>query len=207
MKRLLSHFKSTIGAGLLALIPIGFTLVILKFLFDLIDPGVKNLTNLIYETPNIPGLGIITLILCVYVTGLLAKNILGDRVMKKLHDTIEKIPGIKSLYSSARSAIQVVSNSHDPDYHSVVLIDFPRPGTKVLGLLTANLGIIDNKPSAAVYVPTTPLPSSGYLLIVPDEEIIYTELSVEEAMQVIISGGLLAGNLAERIGESKPISP
>ena len=77
----------------------------------------------------------------------------------------------------------------------------------MLGLLTANLGIIDNKPSAAVYVPTTPLPSSGYLLIVPDEEIIYTELSVEEAMQVIISGGLLAGNLAERIGESKPISP
>ena len=165
--------------------------------------GVKELLNLIYETPNIPGVGLITLIIIVYITGLLAKNILGDRVMKKLHDTIEKIPGIKSLYSSARSAIQVVSNSHDPNYHSVVLIDFPRPGTKVLGLLTADLGIIDEKPSSAVYVPTTPLPSSGYLLIVPEDEIIYTELTVEDAMQVIISGGLLADDLSARIGESK----
>ena len=203
MKKLLAHIRSTIGSGLLALIPIGFTLVILKFLFDLIDPGVKELLNLIYETPNIPGIGLITLIIIVYITGLLAKNILGDRVMKKLHDTIEKIPGIKSLYSSARSAIQVVSNSHDPNYHSVVLIDFPRPGTKVLGLLTADLGLIDEKPSSAVYVPTTPLPSSGYLLIVPEDEIIYTELTVEDAMQVIISGGLLADDLSARIGESK----
>ena len=83
MKKLLAHIRSTIGSGLLALIPIGFTLVILKFLFDLIDPGVKELLNLIYETPNIPGIGLITLILIVYITGLLAKNILGDRVMKK----------------------------------------------------------------------------------------------------------------------------
>tara|TARA_A100001037_G_C15153363_1_gene641305 strand:- start:6675 stop:7298 length:624 start_codon:yes stop_codon:yes gene_type:complete len=207
MKKLLAHFKTTIGSGLLALIPIGFTLVILKFLFDMIDPGVKNLLNLVYETPNIPGIGIITSLICVYITGLLAKNILGDRVMKKLHDAIEKIPGIKSIYSSARSAIEVVSNSHDPDYHSVVLIDFPRPGTKVLGLMTADLGIISGKPSAAIYVPTTPLPSSGYLLIVPNDEITFTELTVEDAMQVIISGGLLADDLSTRIGESHATNP
>ena len=99
MKKIIAHFRATIGSGLLALIPIGFTFVILKFLFDMIDPGVKELLNLIYVTPNIPGVGIITLILIIYLTGLLAKNILGDRVMKKLHETIEKVPGIKSLYS------------------------------------------------------------------------------------------------------------
>ena len=199
MKKIFKHIKSTIGSGLLALIPIGFTFLILKYLFDLIDPGVKNLLNSIYDTPNIPGVGLITLIICIYIIGLFTKHILGDKIMKKLHDTIEKIPGIKSLYSSARSAIEVVSNSSDPDYHSVVLIEFPRPGIKAIGLLTSSLGIIDGKPTSSVYIPTTPLPASGYLLLVPDEEITFTDITVEEAMKIIVSGGLLAQGLSEKL--------
>ena len=80
-------------------------------------------------------------------------------------------------------------------YRGVVLVEFPRAGSKSIGLITSYLGETDGEDMLAVYVPTTPVPSSGFLIVVPYTDVTYTDISVDDAMKIIISGGLLAGSL------------
>ncbi len=113
---------------------------------------------------------------------------------------MEFIPLVKGIYSTTRAAVGMLSNNTDRRYSGVVLIDFPRPGIKSIGLITCRMTDSDGNEMVAVYIPTTPIPSSGFLVFAPIAEVTMTEMSVEEAMRVVISGGVLSARVFERFG-------
>ena len=194
LRRFLGHTQAMLAAGLLVIIPIAVTAVVLKFLFDMLDPILQPLLGLL-PGPRIPGLGLISLMVAVYLVGLVATQVVGRRLVNLTHRIMERIPVVKSIYGTTRIGVEFLSGSGDQPYRGVVLVDFPRAGMKAIGLITANLGVLNGAEMVAVYVPTTPVPSSGFLVVLPMAEVIVTEMSVDDAMKIIISGGILAKDL------------
>jgi len=194
------HFQRTLGAGVLVILPIGITVLVLKFFFDLLDPVLEPVVELL-PGATITGTGMVALIILVYLLGLFAAQVVGRRLIGFGHKVIELIPVVKGIYGTTRMAIEVLSHSYkgvengngdtdDQEYAGVVLIDFPRPGIQSIGLITSSMLDTDGEEVLSVYIPTTPIPSSGFLVIVSASEVTRTEMTVEDAMRVVISGGI-----------------
>lgn len=189
---LVVHVERTLGAGILVVLPIGVTALILKFFFDLLDPLLQDPVLSKLPGPEIPGLGLLALVVLVYLAGLVTTQVLGRSMLDFGHRVLEFIPVVKSIYGTTRSAVEFLSNSNDLPYSRVVLVAFPHPGMQSIGLVTSRMLDADGEGMLAVYIPTTPIPSSGFLVMVRAEDVISTDMTVEDAMKVIISGGLLA---------------
>ena len=194
LKKFLLHIRTTLIAGLLAILPIGVTLFVLKFFFELLDP----ILGPIFDLGNVrifPGLGIIVLLILLYVVGIITTKILSARIVNLGHKLIERIPVISSIYSTTRSGVEILSGTQGFESRGVVLVDFPRPAMKAIGLITAELGVLNGEPMVAVYIPTTPVPSSGFLIVVALSDVTPTDISVDDAMKIIVSGGILANEI------------
>ncbi len=188
-------------AGILVMLPIGITALVVKFVFDLLNPIFQRVTDLL-PGPDILGTGLIALLVLIYLVGLVAAFVLGRRIIGVAHQVMEVIPFVKGIYSTTRTAVQLLGGSLEADagdkYTGVVLIEFPRPGIHSIGLVTSRMDNPDGGEFLSVYIPTTPIPSSGFLVIVPDTEVITTDISVEDAMSVVVSGGILTRRVFER---------
>ena len=194
LKKFLLHIRTTLIAGLLAILPIGVTLFVLKFFFELLDP----ILGPIFDMGNVrifPGLGVIVLLILLYVVGIITTKILSARIVNLGHKVIERIPIISSIYSTTRSGVEILSGTQGFESRGVVLVDFPRPAMKAIGLITAELGVLNGEPMVAVYIPTTPVPSSGFLIVVALSDVTPTDISVDDAMKIIVSGGILANEI------------
>ncbi len=194
---LLRHVERTLGAGILVLLPIGITVLVFKFFFDLLDPVLKRPLGYL-PGPEIPGIGFAALVFLVYLAGLVAAFVLGRRLIGLIHRILEVIPLVKTIYGTTRSAVELLSSNNTSRFSSVVLVEFPRPGSQAIGLVTSTLINTDGVETLAIYVPTTPLPSSGFLIMVPSSDVTPTGMSVDDAMKVIVSGGILAGTLLQQ---------
>ena len=215
LRRPVIHLQRTIGAGILVILPIGITAVVLKFFFDLLDPVLEPLVNL-FPGGSVTGAGLVALIILVYLLGLFAAQVVGRRLIRLAHRVMEVIPVVKGIYGTTRMAIEILSRSHDGNengdgevdenqqYTGVVLIDYPRIGMKAIGMITSSMLDSDGEEVLSIYIPTTPIPSSGFLVIVPASEVTRTEMSVEDAMRVVISGGIRLDNVFRRSGFQMP---
>ena len=202
-----SRFRKFVITGLLTAIPILITWLVVKFILDiltgigepvinalaaLIAPFSETVANLIIH-PIIEGiLAIALIVLIFYLLGVLATRVVGKQMLEVFDAQMERIPLIKTVYGGVKTLIE--SFKARPDgMQTVVLIDFPSPEMKTLGFLTRTLEDSDTgEKLAAVYVPTTPNPTSGYLEIVPAHKVTYTNWTVDEAMSFIVSGGAVA---------------
>jgi uncharacterized membrane protein len=191
LRKLAVHIETMFGAGLLVTLPIGVTILVLKFFFGLLDPLFQPFLGYL-PGPNIPGLGLVVLLVVVYTAGLVTTQVAGRRLIEVGHQIMERIPVVKSIYSTTRSGVEILAGSKDQPYRGVVLVEFPRVGMLSIGLITAHLGVMNGEEMLAVYLPTTPLPSNGFLVIVPAKDVIATEISVDDAMKMVISGGILS---------------
>ena len=179
--------------GIIVLIPIGFTLYLSKFLINIsskVLPAYINPNN--YMAFSIPGLEIIITIIFITTVGGLSLSFLGKKILKLIDKLFKRIPLLGTFWS----AIQQMSQSFKENKHkknSVVLIEYPRKGVWAVGFATKeNGGEIVNKIQKKlmnVFVPTTPNPTSGFLLMVPIEDIVYLDMSFEEASKFIVSAG------------------
>ena len=194
LKKFLLHIRTTLIAGLLAILPIGVTLFVLKFFFELLDPILGPIFDM-GKVRIFPGLGVIVLLILLYVVGIITTKILSARIVNVGHKLIEKIPVISSIYSTTRSGVEILSGTQGFESRGVVLVDFPRPAMKAIGLITAELGVLNGEPMVAVYIPTTPVPSSGFLIVVALSDVTPTDISVDDAMKIIVSGGILANEI------------
>ncbi len=192
------HFQRTLGAGILVILPIGVTVLVLKFFFDLLDPVLQPAVDYL-PGRDVTGLGLVALVLLVYVAGLIAAQVLGRRIIGIAHRVMEFIPVIKSIYGITRTAVDVLSNANDNRYSGVVLIDFPRAGIRSIGLVTSRMVDANGDEMLAVFIPSTPMPTTGFLVIAPATEVTATDMTVEEAMRMIISGGILSGGFSQRL--------
>ena len=189
------------------MLPIGITALVLRFMFDLLTPILQPLTNLL-PGPDIRGTGLVALLIVIYVVGLVAAFVIGRRIIDVAHRVMEVIPVVKGIYSTTRTAVQLLSNSRTNGdeangverYTGVVLVEFPRPGIRSIGLVTSQMYDAEGQEVLAVFVPTTPIPSSGYLVIVPISQVTTLDMSVEEAMSVVVSGGILSERVFRRSG-------
>ena len=214
LRRPLLHFQRTLGAGILVILPIGMTVLILKFFFDLLDPMLEPAVDLL-PGPVVTGMGMVALILLVYVLGLFAAQVIGRRLIEIGHRIMEVIPVVKGIYGTTRMAIQILSggnngsstgsgNLDEQQYTGVVLIDFPTPGIKSIGLITSSMLDSDGEEVMSIYIPTTPIPSLGFLVIVLASDVTRTDMSVEDAMRVVMSGGIRLDAVFQRYGFQVP---
>ena len=203
--KILFHIETTLAAGLLVILPLFITIWILKFIFDLVDPVVQTILLNYLPIPHPPGTGVAVMMVLLYIAGWFTTHGLGRRMINGVHWLLERIPGVGTIYSPLRTAMQTIGSPEDRPYRGVVLVEFPRKGSKSIGLITSYLGETDGEDMLAVYVPTTPVPSSGFMIVVPNTDVTFTDISVDDAMKIIISGGLLAGPLLGESDEEVPV--
>lgn len=199
IRSILVHLEKTLVAGILVTLPIAITVLILKFFFDLLNPILEPAVAYI-PGPDVPGLGLVALVILIYLVGLVTAFVVGRRLIGLAHRVLEVIPVVKGIYSTTRTAVEFLSSANGRRYSGVVLIEFPRPGAQAVGLITSRMIDNDGTEKLAVYIPTTPIPSSGFLVIVPASEVTPTVMTVEDAMRVVISGGILSGQIFEQFG-------
>ena len=179
--------------GVIVLLPIGFTLYLSKFLINfftnLVPSGLNPNTYLPY---SIPGIEIFLTIVIITIVGGLSLSFLGKKILQLVDDLFKKIPVLRSIYS-ALGQMTDSFRSHEGNKKSVVLVEYPRKGTWAVGFATKkNQGEIKNKTNRElinVFVPTTPNPTSGFLLMFPKDDLIYLDMSFEEASKFIVSAG------------------
>ncbi len=180
--------------GLLVIIPLWGTVLILKTLFVAVDGILGDLLVRLVPSHYVPGLGILSLILLVLVTGLFATNFMGKQIVKWWEEWLNRVPLVRGIYSTLKSMMDILSFSDHPSYNRVVLIQFPKNGhycfAFVTGATKGEMQDLAQEPLIHVYVPTSPNPTSGYFLLVPEHEVAAIDMSVEEAMKLIVSGGL-----------------
>ena len=204
--RIKARFKTTFLAGLLFITPVGFTLFVLTFLFKKLDTLFtplleKTLLYFVwtqYVGYHVPGLGFIVAVVLILLVGFLTTNIIGTRLVNFGERIVERIPVVRSLYAGAKQVIESVASSQTGAFRQVVLLEYPRKGLYCLGLITCeNSGEVQRKTDQDVlnvFIPTTPNPTSGYLLFVPRDQLTYLDMSVEEGLKLIVSGGIVAPN-------------
>ena len=179
--------------GIVVLIPIGFTLYLTKFLIKfsskLIPEGINPNTYLNF---SIPGLEILLTVIFITIVGGLSLSFLGKKFLQIIDDLFKRIPILRTIYSAFVQMTESFAQK-DSNKKSVVLVEYPKKGTWAVGFATKeNTGEIKNKLNKSlvnVFVPTTPNPTSGFLLMFPKEDLIYLDISFEEASKFIVSAG------------------
>jgi len=179
--------------GVVVLIPIGFTLYLSKILIGISSKILPKNINPNYYLPfNIPGVEILISIIFITIVGGLSLSFFGRRILKIIDDLFKKIPFLRTIYSAIVQMTETFSKK-DKSQKSVVLIEYPRKGVWAVGFATKeNKGQMSkktNKKLINVFVPTTPNPTSGFLLMFPKEEVIHLNMTFEEASKFIVSAG------------------
>ncbi len=192
-KSLLSSLRNNFIAGVVVLIPIGITLYLTVFIINVSSKLIPKEINPNHYLPyNIPGLEILIAVLLITIIGWLSLSFIGKRLFNLFESILNKIPIIRTIYSAVEQLIETFTKSKS-DKKTVVLIEYPRKGVYAVGFATKeNTGEIKKKAGKElinVFVPTTPNPTSGFLLMFPKDEVIYLDLSFEEASKFIVSAG------------------
>lgn len=196
MKGLRASLKRYFLAGLLVIIPIWGTILVLKTLFVAVDGILGDILEKAVTGDNyyFPGLGIATLVLLIFATGIFAANFIGGQIVKRWEELLTRVPIVRSIYSTLKSMMDILSFKDREKYNKVVMIQFPKNGhycfAFVTGATRTEAQALSPAPLVHVYVPTSPNPTSGYFLLVPEHDVVPVDMSVEEAMKLIVSGGL-----------------
>jgi len=186
-------------AGILVWLPILAVIWVIRFLVQLMDQTLLLLPQAYRPEAlfgfALPGLGALLAFVIVLVTGLLVTNLLGRQLVEYWEELLQRIPLVRSIYSSVKGLAESVF-SQDSAFRKVVLIPYPRAGVWSIGFLTAeNLGEINAKTDVlcvCVFIPTTPNPTSGFIVFVPRAEVIELSMNVDAAMKMIVTLGVVA---------------
>ncbi len=194
MNSLHASLKRYFLTGLLVITPIWGTILILKTLFVTVDSILGTaLADLVLPDYYFPGLGILTLVLLILIAGIVATNFLGRRMVTRWEEWLDRVPIVRGIYATLKSMMDILSFKQREKYDKVVMIQFPKNGNYCLAFVTGETRTeIQNlapEPLVHVFVPTSPNPTSGYFLLVPEQEIVPVDMGVEEAMKLIVSGG------------------
>jgi uncharacterized membrane protein len=212
MKRL----RRYIIAGILVWLPIGVTIFLVRILIGLLDRTLVLIPQQ-YQPEEllgfaIPGLGILLTIIILLVTGVLAANIVGRSMVGLWESLLERIPVVRSVYSAAKNFAEMVFSDSSQSFKKVLLIEYPRKGLYSLAFQTSNeLGEVQGRTGESVictFVPTTPNPTSGFIIIVPSKDVIELDMEVDEALKMIISLGVVVPSWRKKdLGELPLVMP
>ncbi len=186
-------------AGLLVWLPLGVTVLVIKLLVEIMD---KTLLLLPLEWRpeallgfNLPGLGLVLSILVVFATGVVVANFLGHHLVAAWESLLSRIPLVRTIYTGVKQVAETIFSGSAQSFRKVILVEYPRRGMWCLGFQTGTgLGEVQDRTGeevVAVFIPTTPNPTSGFVIMVPRTDVIEMEMDVDEGLKMIISMGVV----------------
>ena len=190
---IIAKLRNYFITGIVVLVPIGITLYLTKFFISISSNLIpRNINPNSYLPFSVPGLEIVLSVIFITIIGGLSLSFIGKKVLQLFNDLLKKIPILRTIYSAIGQMAETLAPKRK-NKKSVVLIEYPRKGSWAVGFATKdNKGEISkktNKNLVNVFVPTTPNPTSGFLLMFPREEVIYLDMSFEDASKFIVSAG------------------
>ena len=195
-----NKLRAQFGAGILVIVPIIITILILVWLFNYIDnlaqPVAKSLLG-----RTIPGLGFALTVVLIYLTGLVATSVIGKRLVGYIESLLARVPLFRYLYTSIKQIMVSFTTPSETKFLQVVLVEFPKKGMRVLGFITSESRAESGEKLLNVFIPTSPNPTSGYLEIVREDDIIRTNISIDDALKMILSAGKISlKEVSDRLG-------
>lgn len=204
MKRLRKAIKKNIIAGLLVTVPVALTYLVLAFVIRNVDQAMEPVTTKIFEPTalqwmaeyHIPGMGFLILILFIGMVGLFGANFFGREILKVSERLLNTIPFVRVIYTSIKKVVHTISETETPSFQNMVLLTYPRPPLKALGIVCGSakgeISEKSNEEAINVFVPTSPNPTTGFLLMVAKKDLVFLEMTVEEGLKMIISFGMVS---------------
>lgn len=199
-KKLLTKLRNYFLAGILVTAPIAITLYVvwgfLKFLDNKITPLIPYYINPnTYLPVDIPGLGLMIAIVFFITVGWLTRNYFGRLIVKMSENIVKRVPVINTIYGAIKQIFETVMASKSDAFKEVVMFEYPRKGIWVLGFVTGvtkgEVQTVTDNETVNIFLPTTPNPTSGFLLFLPKKDLIYMKMTVEEGIKMIVSGGII----------------
>ena len=203
MKRLRKAIKKNIIAGLLVTVPVALTYLVLAFVIRNVDQAMEPVVDKLFEPDalnwmaeyHIPGMGFVILIVFIGIVGLFGTNFFGKAILSSSERILNNVPVVRVIYSSIKKVVTTISETETPSFQNMVLLTYPREPLKTLGIVCGNAkGEISekaNEEAINVFVPTSPNPTTGFLLMVAKKDLVYLDMSVEEGLKMIISFGMV----------------
>lgn len=198
-------------AGLIVWLPIAATLVVVRFIINLLDASLLLIPP--FWRPDVPGLGVLLSLVLLIGTGAFAANFLGRQALRWAETLLDRIPIVRSVYGGMKKLAETIFADSSTSFRSPVLFEYPRKGLWSIGFVTGNpIGEVQRKTSEeviTVFVPTTPNPTSGWIVLIPKKDIIRLDMTVEEAMRLIISLGVVTPDtvpVKDAPEETRPIA-
>ncbi len=207
MKALKKYFFT----GLLVVVPLYIT----AYIFAVIVRAMDNVLNFLpwflnpsYFMPyHIPGVGVFFTISGILIVGLITQNFFGKKLVDFGEGILSKIPFLRIIYNASKQFLETFLSWHQDEYSNVVVVEYPRKGVYTMGFVTGNTrGELKDKvavPAKSVFIPTTPNPTSGFYLMVPEADLIPLDMSVEDAFKVIMTGGIVMPDVRKTTEEKK----
>jgi uncharacterized membrane protein len=200
-------------AGLLVWVPLGITFIILKLVVDLMDETLVLIPEH-YRPENlvgfrIPGLGILLTVIVVFLTGMLAANLVGRRMLNLWDSILHRIPLVRSIYGGAQKFSEVVFADRSESLNKALLVEYPRKGVYRLGFQTATVAEFQQRTGedmVCVFIPNSPNVAAGFLVMVPRQDVIELDMDVESAVKMIVSLGVVVPP-GETHSEGPPLAP
>jgi len=191
--------RSYLLAGLVVWLPIIVTFVVLRFMIELLDKSIA-LLPFAYQPEqlfgfHLPGFGVLFSLVLLFVTGLLAANFLGQHLMRWGEAVLDRIPLVRSIYSATKQVMETVFSNNSQAFRKVLLVEYPRKGMWTIAFQTgrANLEIETHtgQEMLSIFVPTTPNPTSGFLMMIAKSEVKELSMSIDDALKLVISLGVM----------------
>ena len=190
-------FKKYLITGLLIWLPLSITLWVIRFIVTTMD-GVFPSWSIpdVIQRQHIPGFGLLMAVLLVFITGVLAANFIGERLVLWWELLLNRIPIVRSIYSSVKQVSDTILSPNGQAFRKAVLVQYPRQGMWTIAFLTGTPGpgVAEHLPGehVSVYLPTTPNPTSGFFIMLPKADLVELDMSVDAALKYIVSMGVVA---------------
>lgn len=195
------HLRARMISGILVLIPLAITLFILNVILASLTAFVRPLLNPFLGEISENTITLIALcvtILIIYFTGLVTNHLVGRRMISLGERVLMKMPIIKSVYSASKQVVDTFSSSTKAAFKAVAVVEFPRKGSLAIGFVTGFMTNPEGQLLYRVFIATTPNPTTGFLLILPADEVQFTDISVEDGVKMMVSGGVLSPDSYQR---------
>ena len=187
------HLRGTLVAGVLILFPIALVVGLLLWVFlkieGFVQPALQPVLAPLIDR-SIPGLGVIALLVLIYLFGLIWRKRLGRRIIRTMQHYMVNVPIVGSIYGPARQLMESMQGNSTAGFKRVVIVEYPRQGAWMVGFLTGITTVTPGTTMGVVYLPTAPMPQSGFVSLIPIQEIYDASMTVPEAMQMVLSGGI-----------------
>lgn len=200
LREVLSVLKRYFLSGVLVVVPLILTYLVLKFLFDTVDGILQPLLLKIFSY-SVPGLGIFTTVLIIILAGMLTRNFIGNQLYRLGDRLLAQMPIIRPIYTAAKQLLEAMAMPSLKAFNEVVMVEYPRKGGWSLGFVANRVEADLNRKRqklVSVFIPSTPTPITGMVVLLPEEEVVPVRMSVEEAVKFLVSGGAASPGFIER---------